>query len=301
MVTMVLVIIFVTIFFWGGVIQIFAPRQPLIMQTTHVIGLRNGAPVWVLGVEVGRVERIELHNSSVMVEMSLLQKHLPFIHQDAVGQIVTMGLLGDKYVSIEPGSAKSPPIKSGSVIRGATVAEVDQIMEVTLMAIKNVESFMARLENLLGTLQAGKGTLGLLLNDSTLYGALAQTATNLGTLSDSLVAGQGTLGQLISNEALYQMLYSSATEMRNLTRMAMDSSGTMGKLLQDGSLYQSLGATAQGLREIVQGIDEGRGVAGTLVSDDSLAQSVRSTLFRVNTLIDEIAKNPKQYFKLEIF
>jgi phospholipid/cholesterol/gamma-HCH transport system substrate-binding protein len=73
---------------------------------TNVADLRAGAPVKVAGVPVGLVERIELDpvNFEAVVTLRLSQSFNE-IPMDSSASILTSGILGDRYVGMEPGGA----------------------------------------------------------------------------------------------------------------------------------------------------------------------------------------------------
>ena len=75
----------------------------LIGKFTSVTGLRVGNPVNMLGLEIGRVEKFTMdqENQQVVVEFKI-NKGIE-IYDDAIASIKTEGLIGDKYVAIDPG------------------------------------------------------------------------------------------------------------------------------------------------------------------------------------------------------
>ena len=75
----------------------------LIGKFTSVTGLRTGNPVNMLGLEIGRVEKFSMdqENQQVVVEFKI-NKGIE-IYDDAIASIKTEGLIGDKYVAIDPG------------------------------------------------------------------------------------------------------------------------------------------------------------------------------------------------------
>jgi phospholipid/cholesterol/gamma-HCH transport system substrate-binding protein len=75
----------------------------LIGKFTSVTGLRTGNPVNMLGLEIGRVENFTMdqENQQVVVEFKI-NKGIE-IFDDAIASIKTEGLIGDKYVAIDPG------------------------------------------------------------------------------------------------------------------------------------------------------------------------------------------------------
>jgi phospholipid/cholesterol/gamma-HCH transport system substrate-binding protein len=75
----------------------------LFARFTTVTGLRAGSLVYISGIEVGRVERltIDQENQQALVEMRI-RKGIK-IFDDAIAAIKTEGLIGDMYLSIDPG------------------------------------------------------------------------------------------------------------------------------------------------------------------------------------------------------
>ena len=68
-----------------------------------VTGLREGNPINMLGLEIGRVQKFTMdqENQQVLVEFKI-NKGIE-IYDDAIASIKTEGLIGDKYVAVDPG------------------------------------------------------------------------------------------------------------------------------------------------------------------------------------------------------
>jgi phospholipid/cholesterol/gamma-HCH transport system substrate-binding protein len=76
---------------------------PLVAKFTSVSGLRKGNPVNILGINVGRVERITMDQEDQRAVVEIRVKRDIKIYDDAIAAIKTEGLIGDKYLSIDPG------------------------------------------------------------------------------------------------------------------------------------------------------------------------------------------------------
>ena len=72
-----------------------------------VSGLRIGNSVEMLGMEVGRVAafRMDQERQQAIVELRI-QKGIQ-VYDDAIASIKTAGLIGDKYVEVDPGGGGS--------------------------------------------------------------------------------------------------------------------------------------------------------------------------------------------------
>jgi len=97
---------------------------PLSARFTSVSGLRAGSPVFMLGIEVGKVERLTMDQESqkAVVEVRI-QKGMK-IYDDAIASIKTEGLIGGMYLSIDPGGA-------GKLLNpGGTITETQPAVDI---------------------------------------------------------------------------------------------------------------------------------------------------------------------------
>ena len=78
---------------------------PLSARFTSVTGLRVGSPVYIFGIEVGRVERLTMDQKDRKAAVDLQIKQGIKVYDDAIATIKTEGLIGDKYLGIDPGGA----------------------------------------------------------------------------------------------------------------------------------------------------------------------------------------------------
>lgn len=70
---------------------------------TSVSGLRVGSAVYALGIEIGRVEDISMDQEGQKAIVVMKIRNGIKVYDDAIASIKTEGLIGDKYVSIDPG------------------------------------------------------------------------------------------------------------------------------------------------------------------------------------------------------
>jgi len=92
-------------------------RHIVKVQFQNSSGLKRASPVTISGVQVGRVEKIELHDvGKVIVSISIPPQIKPRI--DATAQIAAVGLVGDYVVQFSPGTA-AQELPSGQVVLGS--------------------------------------------------------------------------------------------------------------------------------------------------------------------------------------
>ena len=82
---------------------------------SSVSGLRVGSSIEIDGIEVGQVERLSIDQDKQMALVELKINKDIRIYDDASASIKTAGLIGDKYVKIDPGGG-GDVLKSGGMI-----------------------------------------------------------------------------------------------------------------------------------------------------------------------------------------
>ena len=88
----------------------------LTARFTSVTGLRKGSPVYMLGIEVGKVERISIDQKEQKALVEIHIKNGIKIYDDAIASIKTEGLIGDRYLSVDPGGAGELLDRGGVII-----------------------------------------------------------------------------------------------------------------------------------------------------------------------------------------
>lgn len=111
--------------------------------------LKPGAPVKISGVTLGKVKSVKFHGGKfdnvnkkrvyVRVTISIDREHLDCLHNDARFYITTLGVLGEKYIEIEPGNLNKPVIKEYQVFDGMPPLR----MEILAMNVSDILSSIA--------------------------------------------------------------------------------------------------------------------------------------------------------------
>jgi len=107
----------------GHVSLLGEDTYPLFAPFTTASGLRPGNPVNMLGIEVGRVEGIAMDQKGQRAIVEIRIRKGIKVYADAIASIKTEGLIGDKFLSIDPGGA-------GSLLGpGGTITETQPAVE----------------------------------------------------------------------------------------------------------------------------------------------------------------------------
>ena len=77
---------------------------PLYARFSSVTGLRVGSAVNMLGLEIGKVGSLTIDQDKQQAVAEFRIRKGIKIYDDAIASIKTEGLIGDKFVSIDPGA-----------------------------------------------------------------------------------------------------------------------------------------------------------------------------------------------------
>ncbi|MBI1920319.1 MAG: MCE family protein [Geobacter sp.] len=303
-------------FFAGGIIllgektKFFVPKGELTVVMTDVAGLKEGAPVWLAGVDVGIVTDIHFDRPRVSNEVDVVleieREALKKIGRDSVITVKTRGLLGEKYVDITP--SRFVMEKPETRLYGTPAARVEEVMQ------KAGDAFQ-RLNKMMDKMGDGKGSLGRLLNDPELYDNMAKFAREMEALVSAVNRGEGSFGKFVHDPQLYNKLVSvveksekATDDLRELNQRILSPEGTVGKLITDREFYdrgvrlmERTERSLAALEETVTALNKGEGTAGKLVKERELYDKMNRAVEDIDALVKDIKANPRRYIKLSVF
>jgi phospholipid/cholesterol/gamma-HCH transport system substrate-binding protein len=308
--TIALAILFLTIFFAGNIHEIFVPKIQIKAEIKDVRGLRKGAPVWFSGIEIGSVKDIQLSPSFVgtYVTMSINQDTIKFVKKDSTASVMTMGLLGDKYVEISSGSHDAEQVAPGDVLQGTVQPEIQDIVNASSKSLAKVTDFVSKLESLLDKFEKSQGTVAKFLTDPSIFDNLKETTATLTQVVRDINDSEGSFKKFVEDPSLYNRLAQTTTSLEEFSNNLNQGSGTIAKLVRDPEIYDNLNKASKQLSVVIERIESGEGLAGTLLSDRELSIELKDTIIELKNslsefeeLIAEIRANPDKYIKFSVF
>ena len=158
----------------------------------YVNGLTKDAPVRLAGVDVGEVKMIDIYYDQeakkTRVRLDIRVKGGIQIETDAEARINTLGLLGEQYLEISPGTMERF-LKPGDILIGQNPMRVGQQMQELSKLVQSMTKIIQAVEK-------GEGTLGKLIMEDALY-------EDMKVIFDRLRKGEGTLGKLLADDTVY--------------------------------------------------------------------------------------------------
>jgi phospholipid/cholesterol/gamma-HCH transport system substrate-binding protein len=253
-----------------------------------VAGLDKKSAVRVAGVRVGKVSDIRLRPDGKAEVTMELDRDVQ-LHQNAAAHVANLGLLGEKYIELEPGSPNLPvmPENQQTVLRGSQPASMDDVTNQVAAIATDVKAITASLRAATAGPEGQQRLVDIVENvrqitaqvreliamnrtnvDATLANArdiTAQLKTDIPRLADSIerVANQinGTVGenrqdahQVVENlRDLSKDLRTTSENLNSITGQVKSGEGTVGKLIYSNETHDKLTAA---LESVESGVNE---------------------------------------------
>ncbi len=123
--------------YYLGILNPFSNSYQLNVMYNYAGGLEEGSPVRVMGIKVGKVQKIEFEPGfktdsgeevKLRVAIQVDKKAWSTLRKDSKYFINLAGVIGEKFLEISPGSLSEPELKSGSSVRGEDPPRIDQLI-----------------------------------------------------------------------------------------------------------------------------------------------------------------------------
>lgn len=193
-----LAILLAGIFIIGSKRYLFEPTYELKAQFANVAGLQQGADVMVGGLHAGTVKAIDLPDNpggKLTVTLVMDEATRKIVRRNSAASIETEGLLGNQYVAVSFGAPDQPEVKNGDTIAtipplemSELVAKANGLLGEGQAAMKNIDQVSEHLKSVSAKIDQGKGTVGALINDRSIYNSFDDTAKK----ADATVASAQT-------------------------------------------------------------------------------------------------------------
>jgi phospholipid/cholesterol/gamma-HCH transport system substrate-binding protein len=282
------------LFLMSGTAGIFTPHIIVRSYFDNAEGLRVGAPVRLNGVDIGNVTKISIVTSRdkqltpVEVTMKISTKYHDALRRDSMTSLETAGVLGETYVDIDSSQAIAAPLQDQDTLPTQVHPDFNQVVRASQSTLQNMDALLKRADRILAFAESGKGSLGKLIYDPTLYNRLSTAVGEAQKIVEQVGNGEGSLGRLISRNDAYDKFLATLDKMNAIIDDMQQGKGTAGKFLKDPSVYNNANDAISNLKKITDDINAGKGTIGKLSKDEELAKKLDTTLTKLSQLTTQL-------------
>ena len=285
-VTVSLIVLIVSLYYIGNKKHMFSKTTTIYAVFHSIDGLRAGNNVRFAGIDIGNVSKVKIINdSTVIVSIIIEEDSKRFICKNAIADVGSDGLMGNKLVNISPNQVPALPIEESDTILSITPIASDQMIRTLNNTNNNVLDITSDLKSITKRINSSNALWALLSDTGAANQLLAtidklkNTANNANRLSSDasqivmdIRAGKGT-GKLLVE-------YSIADEMKSLLSNLNDASDTAKLALHH-------------MHEFMKDINMTPGSLGVLARDTVMANDMKSMMFNLKESTYHLDENMK--------
>ena len=268
-------------------------RQSMQITTTfdRADGISNGSLVYIRGVRVGSVSRIELTpDANVRVTMRI-DTDIP-IPRNSVAQLTSLGIVEGKSIVIDLGTSDMY-VAHGDEIEGVYAETMMEVLG------NKGEELGDDISNTIYELNQFLRQLNATLDDetrTTVDETLKNVYESTSRISNILVNKQDEIDDAID---------AGSRMMNQLDTLVTDSRPRLDSLMTSieynlnelETLRVEIEATTANLNQILEKINHGDGTLGRLINDPSMYENLDSLTIELNNLVKGINENPGRYLR----
>lgn len=257
----------------------------------NVAGLVVSAPVTINGLNIGKVNSIEmLPDGKMKVELIITNAQIQ-IAKSSTAQIMDSGLIGGREIAILNNFSDKNFVESGDILKasdklGLTAELANQIGPVKDKVEVLLENANKLIENLNATLDAStqQKLKSAIASLEITMAEFSQTSKNInGILADN----KSKLNTTITN------FEKTSGNLNNMT-----SSLEKADL---GATVKKLEATLTSVNGMMTNLEQGKGSMGKLLSDDAMYTNLTKTSKELELLLQDLRLNPTRYVNVSVF
>lgn len=169
-------VVFTYIVFSIGDFYVFKPGYRIKVKFGFVDGIQASAPVRYAGVAAGKLEdiRFSYNDQKKRTEVELrgwVAKDIK-IEKDAQAYINALGVVGEKYLEILPGTREAGFMEDGDELTGNDPVPMEKITQ-------RAYAITEALQKATKSMSEGKGTIGKLMTDDAVYNNLEEFTADI--------------------------------------------------------------------------------------------------------------------------
>jgi phospholipid/cholesterol/gamma-HCH transport system substrate-binding protein len=257
---------------------------PLHSRFSWGAGIKQGAPVWLVGVTIGTVDDVALDPSGFLIVTYRIASDFG-VPRGTIASIVPNGLFGDMAVALTPEAPNEVAFAPGDTI------PVDE-------SATGLQALLQRADTLTGAVGDVIKTLKTQMVDS---GGIAELRRTTQAMNRLLV----TMNEVatVQSREMQATLQTARTRLAAIDSAVIDSTlrGMQASVAAMETFTSELSTASTRFNTILAQVDSGDGSLARLLHDPTLYNDFRGLLSRVDSLMLDMMANPRRWFRFSVF
>jgi phospholipid/cholesterol/gamma-HCH transport system substrate-binding protein len=247
-------------------------------------------------VDIGNVTGIRVVSdpqrrlAPVQVTMKITTKYADSMSKGCNIALATAGVLGEVYMNMDCRQSTGGELQNGDTLAAKDEPQIQDVVRASQSTLENLNVLLKRVDDIISYIQSGKGSIGKIIYDPSLFDRANATVGQLQQIANQLNSPRGTIGKLLNSDELYNKLNASVDNVNKIIDEVNAGNGTVGKFLKDPALYDNANKMVAGGNQLITDINAGKGTLGLLAKDEAMRQKIDNTVTRLNNIADRLDK-----------
>ncbi|MBI4632390.1 MAG: MCE family protein [Deltaproteobacteria bacterium] len=248
--------------------------------------LTEGMPVTFAGFTIGRVQKLELNESGiVLIKIRVPQRHTKWIRVDSTF-IISKPLIGSPRMIIVTDNVKSPPLSTEEIREVMTVNDINETIKKLQPLIERINQIAANIEKMTGNLADPQGDVNKILRSAS-------------EITENLASKKSILEMAVGNEESVKSIHGGLKKVKDITehvdailkKTDIGVYGPEGLIPQVNGILKDLLAKLDKLNKTVDNINKISTDAADSTTDLKLLRSeIDATVKSIGNLASELDK-----------
>ena len=271
---------FMVMLYWVGKdTNTFSSNIELKARFRNVNGLMPGNNVRFSGIQIGTVRTVTILDDSTIEIMMVIDEDVKqFIHKNALVNIGSEGLMGNKIVNIIPGKGESPEVNDGDLLAALKNPDTDEMLKILYETNNTVAQIAVSVKSTVDQVN-NSTTLWSLLNDASVSTNIKSSLQNIRSattelndfisdlreMAEAVQSGEGPAGAAIYDTVMAAELKHAVLQINQLANTAQE-------------MVNALNTDVQQLSEEIK---TSNGTAKAVISDTAMVNRLNRTLVNI--------------------
>ncbi len=302
---------------WFKVLDFGSPNGfVLTAKFRSVEGISPGSQVQIAGIKIGSVKDITFEPDSgrAVVSLGINESYRNLIPEGSRLMVKTRGLLGDRFLVIEPGKPNARKLKQGEEIKLVSEpTDTQKVLESLAVVSQDLQVITAETRRQIVD-EKGAQKIDRILNNTDALtkdardivasnkDRINETVSNADSavrgINDVVARNKPKLNKTVDDmESFSRNLDKTgskfdklASDLDGLTRDVKSGKGTLGKLVTDESLHREAQGLLRDFRGLSQRVQNGPGTIGRLINDPEIYFEARRAIRNMNKTAEEVSE-----------
>ena len=297
----------VGLFLIGDRRLLFSESMVLETEFGNLSGLKPGSKVRVSGMDAGEVLEVAVParvDEKFRVTFRVLEKFQPILRKDSIATIQTDGIVGNKYLQVQPGSGEAAALSVGDSVPSQDPVEFSDMLDAAVATVKHadeaIDDVKQRVDQAVDMLADINKQAVTMINEvgedvQKIVKTGSKVTDDISLIVEGAKEGRGLVGKLLNEDEMYHdvkdIVHQAEVTAKNLQEISADLQKFSSEI-KTAELAKTIQDTADNVRDATGQVKEVlAGFQADDAGDEGMSADFRQTIRNAEAATAGLAEN----------